>query len=97
MILTILPTLTFSTGCLTKTTTVFVRSTRLPEEAKGFARLAQQRADITVKGVMVKRADVGGRVILLDSDLAAFVRLKIRLQKILADPELKSAISAKGL
>jgi len=76
---------------------VFVRSTRLPEEVKGFARLAQQRADITVKGVMVKQADVGGRVVLLDSDLAALVRIKLRLQKILADPALKSAINAKGL
>ena len=69
----------------------------MPEEVRGFARLAQQRADITVKGVMIKQADVGGRVVLLDSDLAALVRIKLRLQKILKNAELRAAIKAKGL
>lgn len=46
---------------------------------------------------MVKDADVGGRVVILDADLAAFVRVKIRLQKILNDQELKEAIRRKGL
>ena len=97
MILTILMASICLTGCLTKRVTVFVRSTRLPEEAKGFARIAQQTADITVKGKMIKAADVGGRVVILDADLAAFVRIKVRLQKILRDAELKAAIHKKGL
>ena len=69
----------------------------MPEEAKGFARLAQQKANITIKGKMIKNADVGGRIVIIDSDLAAFVKLKQRLQKILADPDLKEAIKEKGL
>ena len=85
------------TGCLTKTTTVFVRSTRLPEEVKGFARIAQQTADITIKGKMVKDADVGGRIVILDGDLAALVRAKVRLQKILKDPQLNRIIKERGL
>lgn len=76
---------------------MFVRSTRLPEEVRGFARIAQQTADITIAGTMVKDADVGGRIVILDADLAAFVRVKVRLQRILNDQELKEAMRRKGL
>ena len=84
-------------GCLTSRVVVFVSPTKLPEETKGFARIAEQRVDISINDKIVKDADIGGRIPLLDRELAGFVRLKIRLQKILKDDELRKLIHDKGL
>lgn len=64
-------------GCLTRTKILYARGTRLPEEAQGFMRIAQDRVEVNVigqDGIGTFVVDPGGYLIVHEQDVAQFVR-----------------------
>lgn len=71
---------------MTKTKILYARATRLPEEAKGVMRLAQDTVEVNVIGQdgigEFTTVNPGGYVLIHEQDLAAFVRNTKRLQEL---------------
>lgn len=74
-------------GCLTKTRILYARATRLPEEAKGVMRLAQDTVEVNVIGQdgigEFTTVNPGGYVLIHEQDLAQFVRNTKKLQELM--------------
>lgn len=76
-------------GCLMRTKILYARATRLPEEAKGTMRLAQDEVLVNVIGQdglgTFTTVNPGGYVLIHEQDLAQFVKMAKRLQDLLKD------------
>ncbi len=86
-------------GCLTKREVQYARSTKLPEELKGFMRLAQDKVKVQVIGGdgKIGEFDAGERstnprykhlsayIVLHEQDVAKFVKDQIKLRAVMKD------------
>ena len=74
-------------GCLTRTKILYARATRLPEEAKGTMRLAQDSVEVNVIGQdgigEFTTVDPGGYVLIHEQDLAKLIQNTKKLQELL--------------
>lgn len=78
-----------------------MRATKLPSETRGFMRLAQESVRVNRVGTdrvgTFSTVQAAGYILIHEQDVKAFVRGAVRLQKILADPELGALVKLKGL
>ena len=75
------------TGCLTQTRVLYARATKLPEEVKGFMRLAQQEVRVNVIGDekvgTFKTVNAAAYILIHEQDLARLVLNTKKLQELL--------------
>lgn len=74
-------------GCLRKTEILYARATRLPEELKGFMRVAEPRVRVNVVGTdKAAEIECAGYIVIHEQDLAALVKAAQELKRLRETP-----------